>query len=1055
MILKNSFTKLVTWITLTLVVGAGFQPAVGFSADPARNTASITGRVRNVVTGKYLLNARVSVKGTDRVAFTDEFGTYRLVDLPGGVVELDVYYTGLDRAQVRADVSPGQTVEQDIDLTSVTRYGDAGQVAKLDPFVVASSKETDGEAIAVNEQRFAPNIKNVVAADALGDVMDGNVGEFLKFLPGITAEYDAEAGGTVAAISVRGIGSDMTSVSSDGMQMANTSNAVGESRSFQFSQVSMNNISRIEVSKVPTPAMPADSLAGSVNMVSKSAFERSKAELRYSVSLSANHEFLELGKSPNNSGKEVYKIRPSLSFDYTLPINRNFGLVLTGASANRFLQQYQIIQTYQTGGTATGASPANPFLQTYRYINQPRITKRNSIGLRADWRVTRNAILSVALQASEYGSDVSGTDFQASVGANANPTPATGARFTYGEDFVNGATGRGSVSMMAAASVNQELTTKGVNGRYLFDNGRWKVEARGSASNSQGGYRDQEDGHFRQLGITLAGTAPQVAFSGIDAVGPKLIQIFGSNGQPVDITKLANYRLNTAASSPRHIIDEMLMGGVDIRRRLDRFSFPLSLQTGGQWRQQIRDFRRYNPSYTYNGLDGNAATAESPEPYINTIFLNQPNSHHFGDMVWPSVYKAWEAWQSNPSLFSITPAQEVATERIRITSSKYIREQVSALYLQAEGRLLRDRLKVLAGVRHERTDALGRGPLNEPDNVYRRAADGSFARDAQGKRIRKPEAGAVGSWEELGLTQFERAAKASRSYDGFYPSVHFTYEARENLLVRAAYAQTYGRPDFMNIIPNAVIAEADLDDEEINSGVTPGVLTVTNIGLRPWSAKNYDLSFEYYSRQGGLLSAGVFLKDIRDFFGSGVRIATPSDLAELGLDPRYEGWELRTQFNSGDARVTGVELNFRQSLQPLGGWGRFFSVFANGTKLKLEGSQQASFASFVPESANWGVTYSRKPITLWLKWNYRGLQSLTPVTTAGTNGFNYAQARTTLDVNLDVHLTKRTFLYANAQNVFNESRTLLRYGTETPDYAKVAQTFDNGIQLTVGIKGTF
>ena len=37
-------------------------------------TGSITGRVQNVVIGRYLTNVRVSVKGTDLVASTDEFG---------------------------------------------------------------------------------------------------------------------------------------------------------------------------------------------------------------------------------------------------------------------------------------------------------------------------------------------------------------------------------------------------------------------------------------------------------------------------------------------------------------------------------------------------------------------------------------------------------------------------------------------------------------------------------------------------------------------------------------------------------------------------------------------------------------------------------------------------------------------------------------------------------------------------------------------------------------------------------------------------------------------
>lgn len=40
-----------------------------------------------------------------------------------------------------------------------------------------------------NKRRCAPNLQNVISADALGDVTDGNVGDFLKFLPVITAEY--------------------------------------------------------------------------------------------------------------------------------------------------------------------------------------------------------------------------------------------------------------------------------------------------------------------------------------------------------------------------------------------------------------------------------------------------------------------------------------------------------------------------------------------------------------------------------------------------------------------------------------------------------------------------------------------------------------------------------------------------------------------------------------------------------------------------------------------------------------------------------------------------
>src|SRR5690606_21828118 len=95
--------------------------------------------------------------------------------------------------------------------------------------------------------------------------------------------------------------------------------------------------------------------------------------------------------------------------------------------------------------------------------------------------------------------------------------------------------------------------------------------------------------------------------------------------------------------------------------------------------------------------------------------------------------------------------------------------------------------------------------------------------------------------------------------------------------------------------------------------VIRGTLTVSNPALHPWSADNYDLSLEYYTQQGGMFSVGIFLKEIEDFFGDDVRIATQADLDELGLDQRYLGWRLQTKFNSGDARITGAELNLRHS----------------------------------------------------------------------------------------------------------------------------------------------
>jgi iron complex outermembrane recepter protein len=199
-------------------------------------------------------------------------------------------------------------------------------------------------------------------------------------------------------------------------------------------------------------------------------------------------------------------------------------------------------------------------------------------------------------------------------------------------------------------------------------------------------------------------------------------------------------------------------------------------------------------------------------------------------MPWFSSYKVWDAYQANPALFSKAPAQLVAEESFRITNSELLKESVSAAYLQSEAGLLANWLKVLTGLRFEKTTTEVLGPAVDPAAVWVRTASGDFARTAAGARIRRPEAGAVGSMEELRVTRFERSARADRTYHGYYPSLHLTYHIKENLLARAAYAKTYGRPDFTNIIPNSTFDEEDLDNATADPTAIRGRINIRNTG---------------------------------------------------------------------------------------------------------------------------------------------------------------------------------------------------------------------------------
>src|SRR5688572_14928022 len=139
---KNPFIILVGCLALALTP-CHFASAADTTSAARQASGSISGRVQNAVSGNYLNNARVTVRGTDRTVFTDESGTYLINDAPAGEAIIEVFYTGLDPQLITLSVPAGQRVTRDIQLGAAN-----ANVVKLDSFVVASSRETDAMAIA-------------------------------------------------------------------------------------------------------------------------------------------------------------------------------------------------------------------------------------------------------------------------------------------------------------------------------------------------------------------------------------------------------------------------------------------------------------------------------------------------------------------------------------------------------------------------------------------------------------------------------------------------------------------------------------------------------------------------------------------------------------------------------------------------------------------------------------------------------------------------------------------------------------------------------------------
>lgn len=1045
-----------------LALAAG--PAASFAANspaPAATqaTGTVTGRVLNVGTGQYLNNARVTLKGANQTVFTDRDGTYRLVNVPSGPQTLEVFFTDLDVQTITINVPAGGTAEQNVDLTNVSRYGkDAGTIT-LDAFVVSQNKETDAQAIATNEQRFAPNIKNVMSTDSLGDVLGGSVGEFMKFLPGVTVESDLA---DVSGVSIRGIGGGMTSITNDGAPASNIWTTA--TRSVDVRSMALNDIARMEVSKVPTPANPSDSLAGSINLVSKSAFERKGRELRYSLNLIGNHENLDLKKTPHSHGdKMTYKIFPGASLDFTWPVTKRFGVVIAANHSRSFNEQHRTLQTWSSivppGSPAgTPINYANPILNALALLDGPRDLTRNTLSVKADWKISDNGVLTFGHVASRTDTRIGSLSYNWNTSTTATSSIAGGRALAWDSGQTLGATGRATLSNNGTNQLINQISDSS-NVSYRYDNGRWRVETGVSRSASQIKRRYFDAGFFLQA-ISTHRFPIRINFLDLQpgAALPGRIEVFDNNNNPVDWNDPANQRGTTANNANLNNRSYTNQGFLNVRHTLDFIPVPTALQVGVLEKRVMLDTNLQNETWTFMGPDGVSAATAPIEPYLMQRYRGVETGYGMPSINWMSPSRAYRAYQLNPLLYQQTDAQKASDRNSHIDNNENIKEKVQAAYVQADTRLFNSRLRVLGGVRFEKTIDDGIGGLVDLEKIWQRNPDGSFVRNAAGQRVRRTDIGAAGSLAESLATRSYRSFFTHREYDGYYPSLHFTFNATENFLWRAAYAKTYGRPNYSDIIPRTVanLSATDPDeDDELQPNQYRGTLTIRNPSLMPWTADNFDLSAEYYTDNGGLVTAGIFLKELKDFFGDASRRATPELLAELGLSERYLDWNINSKFNSGDARITGAEINLRQNLRMLGKFGRYFTLFANATKLDLDGNPGASFTSFIPKSANWGGTFANKRVTFTARWNYRGLDKRGPMAAYGPNGYEYIEARTVLDINFSYQLTKRLSVVGSANNILNKPYRFLRYGDLTPSYAHLYAEQEYGIQMALGLRGSF
>lgn len=385
--MRKSLQILAMLFSIALVSPAMADNKIGIEDENGVvRSATIRGRVldteRNILTG-----AVVYIEDLQVGAVSDVNGYYTITNVTTGEHYVEVSYIGYEAGKTTISVKEGETLQQEIIL-------DEGST-QMDEVVVSSAMQ--GQHRAINAQKNALNLIDVVSADQAGKYPDSNIGDALKRISGINVQYDQ---GEARFGQVRGTPADMSSVTINGNRLPS---AEGETRSVQLDLIPSDMIQTIEVSKVVTPDMDADAIGGSINLVTKNSPTR------------------RIISATVGTGYNVVSQRAqaNVAATYGDVIGDNFGFVLSASYQNAPIGSDNVEYEYELDDNGDGymieAQIRQYFVQRQRQsysaafnwdINQNHKINFNSIyNRRHDWENRyRQSIKDISSEANADGS---------------------------------------------------------------------------------------------------------------------------------------------------------------------------------------------------------------------------------------------------------------------------------------------------------------------------------------------------------------------------------------------------------------------------------------------------------------------------------------------------------------------------------------------------------------------------------------------------------------------------------------------------------------------------
>ncbi|MBL9208134.1 MAG: TonB-dependent receptor [Opitutaceae bacterium] len=929
-------------------------------AATAQTSGVVAGRAFDSTTGAVLRGADITVAGSPVRTTTDADGAY-LLSLPAGSHRIAVDYLGYEPRTKEVTVTAGATVSLDFTLgTEVVQLGSVRVVG-----------ERTGQARALNQQRSAQNISNIISSDFAGQFPDKTIADAVKRLPGVTVETDRDTGGAEGRyITLRGMSADFNAVTIDGVRV-NATDFDGITRRVPLDVVSSDVADQIEVTKALRPDQDADSIGGAVNIRTRSAFSQKgrASSFKAGLNTSSLHDEYTSDYPFDQTGYEA-----AATYSDLLGAKQQFGFSIGANYRDRvFLKQRNSTTGWNDTlgyrlGTSTTVNPLRGFIMDSAVL-QHYYDDIEGSGLNGslEWRPNDDHrirfLASTNVRETNRGRQRQVLFFplfrlsDGSVGGITGTPTVTGD--TYTSLSASGNTVRREVRDFDEL---QRTSTVALEGKSQLGEMRLDYLAGYNWANWDGGGASSLQAQFQNAGFTTRYTITpgDAAFTSIGAVQT-------TSGLDRNDPSIAGvYTMRNLLRGTREYWDDEFNGAVDATRDLTLAGLPIQFKAGAKFRSRTRDLNETVRSYNQNA--NWSLTGYTGQPDIPSLIARyratgtSDGRYDYGYFLDPTVVR-----NVSDTLIARGLLTPLSTNAFNSLYNDYsAREDITSGYLM--GQASRGRLTVLAGLRAEQTKT-----RFETFNVV----DGVPV-----------------------------AIAPERDYTDWLPGLHLRFDLSKNLVVRGAYTETIARPTFNQLNPRATIS------------TTSDTVSRGNIDLKPVYAHNFDLAIERYLGSVGYLSAGVFHKDIKN----SVYRSTQSEIFES------EPARVTQPRNAKGGTLTGVELAFDTQLKflpaPLDGFG--VTVNYTYTHSELDSGLPALAGVKLPlfdqvgDTVNASLYYEKGPARLRLSLHHRSEVLFDLATDNVLALARYEAPSTTLDFTASYRVWRNWTVYTEFSNLTNE-----------------------------------